>query len=131
MEREELLKAFILSKYKSLRAFAVEAGIPYMTISNMLKRGLGNSSATNVIEMCQFLGIDFESLFNGKVVEKEVDKKIGNVWDFSPSDGTPHLQTNEGIGRIMQDLAALPPEALGEAHMLIELLKYKHTKERD
>lgn len=77
MDREELLKDYILSKYKSIRSFSEAANIPYMTVMNILSRGIGNSSANRVIDITKFLNIDFEDLYDGKITEKEDLRTVG------------------------------------------------------
>lgn len=68
MTKEEQLKAFILTKYKSLREFTQEFDIPYSTMSTILKRGIDNSNVTNIIKICQALNISADELAEGKIV---------------------------------------------------------------
>ena len=37
---EDLLRELILSKYKSIREFTNEIGMPYTTVDSLLKRGI-------------------------------------------------------------------------------------------
>ena len=75
MTTEEQLKEFILSKYKSLRNFVNTSGIdiPYTTIDGIFKRGIGNSSVTTIIKLCQTLGISTDELANGNIVPIKKD----------------------------------------------------------
>ena len=49
MNVEERLKELILANYKSIRAFTVAAGIPYSTVDNIFKRGIGGTAVTTVV----------------------------------------------------------------------------------
>lgn len=65
MTKAEILKAEILLRYKSLRAFALELGIPYSTLVTALERGIEGMAYGTVMKMCDKLGLnplDFSSL---------------------------------------------------------------------
>ena len=49
MPIEEQLKQLILSNYKSVRAFTMETAIPYSTVDNIFKRGIGGTAVTTVV----------------------------------------------------------------------------------
>lgn len=87
MTREELLKEHILKKYKNLREFSQLAKIPYSTITNIINRGVGNSSANTIISICNVLDIDFQSLYDGYIAEK------GNCTD-SDKSGLKNVDKN-------------------------------------
>ena len=80
---EDELKQYILSKYKSIRAFTQTACIPYSTIDTMLKRGIGGTGVSTMIKICKTLSIDTESLINGKIVEIN---SLNKNKDFSVSN---------------------------------------------
>lgn len=67
MTIEDKLKEYILSKYKSIRAFTQEADIPYSTVDTMFKRGLMGMSVQNVIKLCHALNIDVDKLADGLI----------------------------------------------------------------
>ena len=67
MTIEEQLNELILSRYKSLREFTQEIDIPYSTMASILKRGIGNSSVTNIIKICKALHISADELSNGRI----------------------------------------------------------------
>jgi len=71
MSREEILKNYILSQYKSLREFCIQIDTPYSTVDNVFKRGLMKSSVSLIIKICDRLNIDVDSLVNGEIKEKE------------------------------------------------------------
>lgn len=60
----DALKAKIKAKYKSIKQFSDASGIPYMTISNVLKRGIGNSSVGTVLRICNAAQIPFSELLD-------------------------------------------------------------------
>lgn len=68
MSAEEKLKSLILNRYYSVREFTNEIGIPYTTMHSIFKRGIGNSSVTNVIKICKALGISADALADGEIV---------------------------------------------------------------
>lgn len=69
-ETEQKLQDYILSQYKSVREFCMQIDRPYSTISNMLKRGLLNSSVDLVLYVVDRLGLDVDELFNGHIIQK-------------------------------------------------------------
>lgn len=70
MTPEDQLKEIILSKYKSIRSFALENGFPYSTINNIFKRGVGNIGITTAIKICELLHIDPDALGRGEIKPK-------------------------------------------------------------
>ena len=62
MELEDQLKSIILSKYKSVRAFCLEAGVPYTTVDSILKRGIRNAGVNTIIKIFRILELDVESV---------------------------------------------------------------------
>ena len=75
MTIEEKLKEYILSKYKSLRHYVNTSGIdvPYTTIDGIFKRGIYNSSISNILKLCQNLNISADELANGNIVPVKED----------------------------------------------------------
>lgn len=67
MTTEEKLRHLILSKYKSIREFTIDADIPYTTMDSILRRGIGNSSVDNIIKVCETLGISVDALARGEI----------------------------------------------------------------
>ena len=68
MTIEDQLKNLILSRYRSIREFTIAIDIPYTTMDSIFRRGVGNSSVTNVIKICKALGISADELAEGKIV---------------------------------------------------------------
>ena len=71
---EDKLKDFILTRYKSLLEFSQTADIPHSTFTSILKRGIGNSSISNVIKICKALGISADALADGEIAPAKVSK---------------------------------------------------------
>ena len=72
--REQKLKELILTRYSSLREFAIKIEMPYSTLDSILKRGLTNASIGNVAIIAKSLNLSIEDLYNGKTtVAKEVN----------------------------------------------------------
>ncbi|MDG0887899.1 hypothetical protein [Paracholeplasma manati] len=69
MIREDLLKEHILTRFKSVRSFSLEADIPYTTMATLLKSDIGKAKVPTVIKICDTLGIDISSLINGTIKE--------------------------------------------------------------
>lgn len=67
---ENKVKEIIIEQYGSVKRFADKVKIPYTTIDTILKRGFLNSNVSNVIKICNELGIDVNELANNKVVFK-------------------------------------------------------------
>lgn len=68
MTIEEKLKDLILSRYHSIRDFTNYIGLPYTTLDSMFRRGIDNSSITNVLKVCKALGISMDALADGEIV---------------------------------------------------------------
>lgn len=58
MNRGFKLRNMILDKYDSLRAFAIEADIPYSTLMTLLSRDIGGASFDTIIHICKKLDTD-------------------------------------------------------------------------
>ena len=68
MTIEDQLKNLILSRYRSIREFVISIDMPYTTMDSIFRRGIGNSSVSNVIKICKALGISADELAEGKIV---------------------------------------------------------------
>lgn len=67
MTTEDKLKEYILDRYKSIREFTQVVDMSYSTIDSMLRRGIGNSSVSNVIKVCKILKISADELAEGRI----------------------------------------------------------------
>lgn len=70
MTIENELKGLILSRYKSVRDFAISINMPYSTIDSIFKRGVSNASITNIIKICKALSISADDLARGSIVSR-------------------------------------------------------------
>lgn len=68
---EGKIKEIIIEKYGSVKRFSNKINVPYTTIDTILKRGLLNSNALNVIKICKELDIDVDELAENKLVFKK------------------------------------------------------------
>ena len=68
MTIEEKLKDLILTRYKSIREFVQHTDMSYSTVDSILRRGIANSSLTNVLKLCHVLDISADELANNKIV---------------------------------------------------------------
>ena len=67
MTIEEKLQELILTRYHSIREFTIDIDIPYTTIHSIFRRGIDNSSLSNVIKICKALGISADALADGEI----------------------------------------------------------------
>lgn len=81
-KKAEILKGVILSRYKSIRQFAVEMGIPYSTLITALERGVDGMAYSTVIRICEALSL--------------------NPIDFSPLDEEDALSSQITTKRVME-----------------------------
>lgn len=82
MAVEQELKEMIVAQYGSVRAFSQKTDIPYSTLDSIFKRGLGNSSVSNVLRICKELNIDADALGEGLIVKKPRPQPIAAAAHF-------------------------------------------------
>ena len=75
MSTEEKLKEYILGRYNSIREFALTVDMSNSTVDSILRRGIGNSSVSNIIKICKVLNISVDELANGNIVPINTYKK--------------------------------------------------------
>ncbi len=76
--KAKYLKDVILSKYKSIRQFAVEMGIPYSTLVTALERGIDGMAYSTVIRICEALSlnpVDLSPLEDGDELASQITTK--------------------------------------------------------
>lgn len=73
---EQKLKDYILSRYKSIREFALNIEMPYSTIDTILKRGINKASVGNILKICQSLGISADALADGEITETDKERDL-------------------------------------------------------
>ncbi len=74
MSREDALMQLIKIKYKSLRNFSLESGIPNSTLNSMFKKGLGGTAFDTVFKVCSLLGCDIYTLTDSASLSDAVDR---------------------------------------------------------
>ena len=73
--KAEILKGVILSRYKSIRQFAVAMNIPYSTLITALERGVDGMAYSTVISICEALSlnpIDFSALEEDDALSSQI-----------------------------------------------------------
>ncbi len=118
MTVEEQLKEEILSKYKSIRAFTTEIGIPYSTLDSVFKRGISNAGVSTMIKIFGALDLDIESVATGELKKRRAEEKPTPV----PGDG---LDSNEEA--LMSLVRRLTPD---QQKLLLAWLKTALSQEQ-
>lgn len=68
---ENELKSLILSKFGTVKDFALKCGLPYSTVDTILRRGINKASVSSVIAICKALDISTDALANGRIAPNE------------------------------------------------------------
>ncbi len=58
----EFLESKIVEKFKNKKRFSEASGIPYMTITNILNRGLDHAEMSTVLRICRALDTPLKDL---------------------------------------------------------------------
>lgn len=98
MTIEDQLKNLILSRYRSIREFVISIDMPYTTIDSIFRRGIGNSSVSNVIKICKALGISADELAEGRIVPVNIRSAVRR--------GEPR-EIQEFLNRFKMELATM------------------------
>ena len=116
MKIEEELKNLILSKYGTVKDFSLATELPYGTVDTILRRGIHKASVTNIIKICQTLGISTDELAQDRIVP--VDTNGSRMTDIS--------DIIENIKRSIQGYAYLTingePMSQNEIDMLLDAI---------
>jgi len=81
MNIEERLKDLILTRYVSIREFTQVANIPYTTLDSIFKRGVANSSVSNIIKICKALNLSVDALADGEIVARYSNNQAAPATD--------------------------------------------------
>ena len=76
MTTEEKLKEYILDRYSSIREFSASIDVSHSTINSILTRGVGNSSVSNIIKICNALHISADALSQGLIIPSKTYEDI-------------------------------------------------------
>ena len=101
MTVEEKLKELILKRYHSVREFTLTIDIPYTTMDSIFRRGIGNSSVTNIIKICKALAISADALADGEIVsikDRPISKNLTEYIEVKEVlEDTKDLLINSGF----------------------------------
>ena len=67
MTATEKLKKYIEENYHSVREFTIKIDMPYTTLHSIFRRGIENSSVSNIAKICDALNISLTDLLNNEV----------------------------------------------------------------
>jgi predicted transcriptional regulator len=104
-KKAEILKGVILSRYKSIRQFAVEMNIPYSTLITALERGVDGMAYSTVIKICEALSLnplDFSPLEEGNSVSSQITtrKVMDSYWKLNKAGRKRILEIMDDYTRI-------------------------------
>lgn len=107
MNSTDYITKLIKDKFKSVRQFSFETGIPYTTIKSGLAKGIGGMAIDTVIKMCDALGITVEELrahdkqSPGKSIPPEL-QEIGVEWMWVAREAKKSGLTPEQVSNLIQ-----------------------------
>ena len=67
MTAAEKLKEYIEKNYNSVREFTIAIDMPYTTLHSIFRRGVENSSVSNIAKICDALNISLTDLLNNEI----------------------------------------------------------------
>lgn len=82
MTIENQLRELILLKHGLLREFTFNIGIPYSTLSTILKKGIMTATMSNMVKICNALDIKLDGLVAGRIVENKPGEILLDVEDI-------------------------------------------------
>ena len=68
MTTEESLREIMIQKCGSVKEFAAKANLPPETVYAILRRGVLRAGLSNILQICETLGISADGLAVGKIV---------------------------------------------------------------
>ena len=95
---EQRLQDLILERYSTMLEFSRQTGVPRSTLSSILKRGILNSTVSNVKLICEALSLSMDELTDGRITS-DIDAPkpvVGNI-DKSLSDFCRDLRTRDDL----------------------------------
>lgn len=113
---EEQLKSIIKTRYKSVRAFTNQIGIPYTTLDSVFKRGISNSGIGTMLKIFESLDLDVESIPTGTLIKKSP----------APAEADTGDKRLDGIIENYHQLNEEGKDALADqSEIMIHMPKYK------
>jgi hypothetical protein len=124
----ETVQAQIEEKYKSVRQFAIEAGIPYTTLKSALKHGIEGMAVETFIDICDRLDIDLRTFSKKKTpAADEGDRRGELLTEITSMLGKMDAgQLNRYL--ILMRYAYLPDDEFSRLTKLLELAKLPQLK---
>ena len=108
--KAEILRRIILTRYKSVRRFAVEMNIPYSTLVTSLERGIDGMAYSTVIRIFEALmlnPVDFSSLEEGGGLSVQITtKRVMEKYNRLNKNGRKRVMD------ILDDYTKIPEYAL-------------------
>ena len=103
--KAEILKGVILSRYKSIRQFAVAMNIPYSTLITALERGVDGMAYSTVISICEALSlnpIDFSALEEDDALSSQITTRrvMDKYWKLNKAGRKKVLDIMEDYTKI-------------------------------
>lgn len=144
MTLEEQLKAIILEKYKSVRAFTQEISVPYSTLDNILKRpnGIKNAGVGLMLKIFDALDLDIESIPTGILAPKKhpvpEDRQPGEpkkaeytgyIFNFEPVAEAINKALTDAMDEVMDEVIKDVGEE--ESAQIIERIRRKLRGDTD
>lgn len=74
MTIEEKLKDLIIARYGSIREFTRSIEMANSTFATIMKKGVNKANVSNIIKICQELGISTDELAQDRIVPVESEK---------------------------------------------------------
>ena len=95
---EQKLQDLILERYSTMLEFSRQTGVPRSTLSSILKRGILNSTVSNVKLICQALSLNMDDLTDGRITsDVDASKPVAGNIDKSLSDFCRDLRARDDL----------------------------------
>lgn len=101
---EEKLRNVILDRYRSVRAFCNVHNLPYSTIDNVFKRGVGSVSMSTATQLCSALELDLSAFGKGQIVGQRGENLLST--DIEEAQLLDNYRRLDGYGRELVELVA-------------------------
>lgn len=101
---EEKLRNVILDRYRSVRAFCNVHNLPYSTIDNVFKRGVGSVSMSTATQLCRALELDLSAFGKGQIFVQRGDAM--SAADTGEVELLENYRQLDGYGKELVELVA-------------------------
>ena len=103
MSVESDLKNLIIERYGTVKAFSQSVGLPNSTLDSIFRRGILKASVTNVIKICDELGISADGLGEGKIVARSGSVSYEPVLTPGEADARKKYRAPDERGKMAVD----------------------------